>query len=127
MSRSHAPAPKGARCAVPPERCNDPGQVQNHAVFGRDQDGHYIEPVVLVPLCEPDDHQLGVHYLLERDGLDGKCQPTLGVLLGRLACLFIWLGWGREGRVTLPTGFFAALGAWFLAWSRQLRERERGQ
>lgn len=127
MSRSHAPAPKDALCAVPPERCRYPGQVQNHALLGRDQDGHYVEPVVLVPLCEPDDHQLGVHHLLLREGLDGKRRPSLGVLLGRLGCALAWLGWGREGEVMLPADVFADLGTWLLAQSRELREREGGQ
>jgi hypothetical protein len=122
VSRSHAPAPKGARCAVPPERCTPSGQVQAHAVLGRGDDGHYIKPVVLIALCEPDDHQLGVHHLLRREGLDGKRRPSLGVLLGRIGCAFAWLGWSRKGEVALPAEVFADLGACLLAWSRELRE-----
>ena len=120
--KSHAPAPKGAVCAVPAHRCSHEDPVQYHAVFGKDASGHYVGPVVLVLFCEPEDHQRGVHFLLDREHLGGRREPTLGVLLGRLGCAFAWLGWDRKGAVVLPAEVFAEVGCWLIERSRELRE-----
>lgn len=108
-------------CAVPAHRCPHEDPVQLHHVFGRDEHGHYVEPFVLLPLCQPEDHQRGVHMLLGRHRLGGSQEPTLGVLLGRLGCALCWLGWDRKGEAVVPASFAAGAGEWLLEQSRQLR------
>ncbi len=92
-------------CAVPGHRCPGSGPVQLHHVLGRDEHRRYIEPAIVVPLCQPGCHQLGVHELLRTQGLDGPKRATPGVKIARLAATLGWLGGDGQGEVILPATF----------------------
>lgn len=94
------------RCAVPAQSCPHVDPVQFHHALERDEHRRYIEPLILVPLCQPGCHQLGVHELLRAQGLDGPMRATLGLKVARLAVTFGWLGGDGQGEVVLPARFF---------------------
>jgi hypothetical protein len=115
-------------CAIPWHRCPHEDPVQLHHVLGRDEQRRYVQPEILLPLCEPNCHQLGVHEILKAAGLDGPMPVTRGVLLGRLGCAVSWLVWdGREdGSITLPAAFFVRQAEFLGPLSRVLRDEEAG-
>jgi hypothetical protein len=116
----------GLICAVPGHRCPHEDPVQLHHVLGRDEHRRYVQPVILLPLCQPGCHQLGVHEVLQAARLDGPAPVTRGVLLGRLACAISWLVWdGQEdGHITLPAVFFVRLAEFLGPLARELRNEE---
>lgn len=96
-------------CSIPAPRCGYAGPgVQLHHVLGSDETGHYIEPQILVPLCQPGCHQHGVHRLLAAQRLDGTMPATPGVIVGRIATTLGWLVWTREGVVSLDAALLSA-------------------
>lgn len=113
------------RCAVPAQRCphEDPGQL--HHALGRDEHSGYVDPVILVPLCQPGCHQLGIHELLRAQGLDGPRRATIGLRVARLAVTFAWLGGDGQGEVVLPARFFAGCAELFGPLGRKLMAEER--
>ena len=115
------------RCAVPGHRCTDPGPVQWRHLFGKGADGRCVQPELLIPLCQPDDHQCGVHAVLKAAGLDSPMEPTPGVLVGRVACAFGWLAWDRQGDITLSGEFLAAVADVLGEVGRDLRRQEAGK
>jgi hypothetical protein len=117
-------AARELRCAVPAHRCTGPGPVQLHHLLGRGADGRYVEPELLIPLCQPDDHQLGVHAVLKAAGVDGPMGATPGVIVGRVACAFGWLAWDRQGDITLPGEFLASVADVLGGVGRALRHQE---
>jgi hypothetical protein len=113
------------RCWIPAPRCGHEGPgVAGHHVLGCDETGAYIEPEILVSLCQPDCHQGGVHRLLKAEGIDGLRPATPGVLIGRIGVTLSWLGIPGTGELTIPDWFFAALAEVLLQISRELRRAE---
>jgi hypothetical protein len=113
-------------CAVPAPRCGycGPG-VARHHLLGRDADGKYVQPELLLLLCQPDCHQGGIHRLLTLGALDGPMPATPGVLLGRIACTFRWLAWGSDpAPVTLSGEQLRAIGDVLETIGRELRRAE---
>ena len=122
-----APQPRreitvNAPCTIPAPRCGYVGPgVGGHHVLGRGADGEYLQPEILLPLCQPDCHQRGVHRLLQIEGLDGPMDATPAVTVGRIGCALLWLGLDRSGVVTLPAEFLADCGGELVRASRALR------
>jgi hypothetical protein len=116
-----------APCSVPAHRCRYQGPgVARHHVLGRGADGEYIQPELLLALCQPECHQAGVHRVLQAAGLDGPKPATPGVLISRIACNLAWLGWDRRGCVTLPAELLAGLAEVLGPIGRELRQAEVG-
>ena len=111
-------------CAISAHRCPHEGPVQWHHAFGKDEDRRYIEPLILVPFCQPGCHQLGVHELLRSQGLDGPMRATPGLKVARLAVTFGWLGGDGQGEVVLPARFFVGCAELLGPLGRQLMEKE---
>lgn len=82
------------RCWIQAPRCGYQGNgVGRHHLLGRDETGAYVQPELLVALCQPDCHQAGVHRLLGLADLDGNREPTPALILRRLAINLRWLAW----------------------------------
>ena len=116
-----------APCTVPAPRCGYVGTgVAGHHVLGCGADGGYVQPEILLPLCQPACHQAGVHRILQIEELDAPMEATPAVIVGRIGCSFYWLGLGRCGEVTVPAAFLADCGGELIRASRNLRRTERG-
>jgi len=83
-------------------RCGAARVAQGHHVLGRGADGNYVSPEILAALCSPDCHQVGIHQLLAKAGIDGPLEPTPGVLVGRIGCFLGWLAWPHHGELVVP-------------------------
>jgi len=117
-----------APCTVPAPRCGYVGPgVANHHVLLCGADGEYVWPEILLPLCQPDCHQAGVHRLLQIEKLDGPMEPTPAVIVGRIGCTFHWLGLDRSGDVVLSAAFLDDCGAELIRAYRALRDHEGAQ
>ena len=119
-----------ARCTIPAPRCGYVGPgVAGHHVLLCGADGEYVQPEILLRLCQPACHQAGVHRLLQIEGLDHPMEATPAVIVGRIGCSFRWLGLDRSGEVTLPAEFLADCGEELIRAFRNLRrgERETGE
>jgi hypothetical protein len=114
----------GPVCVIPSRRCPHEDPVQLHHALGRGADGRYIKPEILVPLCQPDCHKMGIHAVLRSAGLDGPMEPTPGVLVGRLGCTLGWIGGRGKGDVTLPAKLLCELAEVLGPISRELRRAE---
>jgi hypothetical protein len=95
--------------------------VAGHHVLLCGPDGEYVQPEILLPLCQPACHQAGVHRLLEIQGLNSPMEVTPAVVVGRIGCSLYWLGLGRCGEVRLPARFLADCGEELIKASRGLR------
>ena len=114
-----------APCTVPAPRCGYVGKgVAGHHVLLCGADGEYVQPEILLRLCQPACHQAGVHRILQIEGLDSPMEATPAVIVGRIGCAFYWLGLGRSGEVALPAGFLADCGGELIRAFRNLRPRE---
>jgi hypothetical protein len=98
--------------------------VDDHDVLGRDETGAYVAPRILLPLCQPDCHQGGIERLIAAEHLDGPMKATPGVLLGRIACSFSWLGFPGTGVVCVESDFFGGLAELVGPIGRDLRRKE---
>jgi hypothetical protein len=94
-------------------------------MLGRCSDDTYVQPEILVPLCQPGCHQAGIHHALRLAGLGDPMQATSGVLIGRIAINLGWLVWDRPSSVTLPGGLVADVANVLGRIGRQLRRSER--
>jgi len=113
------------RCAVSAPRCGYVGpDIQLHHLLGRDELGDRVQPELLVALCSPDCHQLGVHRVLAGAGLDHPMRPTPGVLVGRIAATLGFLAIDRCGDVVLPGELVAGIGDVLGSIGRDLRGAE---
>jgi hypothetical protein len=116
-----------APCTVPAPRCGYVGKgVAGHHVLLCDADGEYVQPEILLRLCQPACHQTGVHRILQIEGLDRPMEAIPAVIVGRIGCSFYWLGLGRSGEVTVPAGFLADCGEELIRAWRKLREAQSG-
>jgi len=116
-----------APCTIPAPRCGYVGPgVAGHHVLLCGADGEYVQPEILLPLCQPACHQAGVHRLLQIEGLDRPMEATPAVIVGRIGCSLCWLGLGRSGDVTLPAEFLADSGEELIRAFRNLRRTEGG-
>jgi hypothetical protein len=106
------------RCLVP--RCGAVGPIHWHHLTGRGPDDRYCHPDLTISLC-PECHQPGIHRLLQIAGLDGPMEATPGVLVGRVAANFGWLGWDRTGTVELRCDLLAGIADVLGDVGRQLR------
>lgn len=95
-----------------------------HHVFGRDAGGRYVQPEVLVRLCQPKCHQAGVHRVLTSQLLEGPMEATPGVIVGRAAVNLGWLAWDRPSTIILPGAFLADIADVLGETSRRLRQAE---
>lgn len=111
-------------CAVGEHRCGREGPVQLHHVLGRGADGAYIEPIILLPLCQPDCHQRGIHELLRAEHLDGRRSATDGLLVSRVGATCGYLGGNGQGVVTVPAAFFCGLARHLWPLGRRLMAEE---
>jgi hypothetical protein len=98
--------------------------VAGHHILLCGADGEYVQPEILLRLCQPECHQAGVHRILQIEGLDAPMEATSAVIVGRIGCSFYWLGLGRSGEVTVPAGFLADCGEELIRASRNLRQTE---
>ena len=117
-----------APCTVPAPRCGyiGPG-VADHHVLLCGADGEYVQPEILLPLCQPACHQAGVHRILQIEGLDRPMEATSAVIVGRIGCTFHWLGLDRSGDVVLSAAFLDDCGAELIRAYRALRDHEGTQ
>ncbi|MHB8246872.1 MAG: hypothetical protein ACYDGN_16290 [Acidimicrobiales bacterium] len=114
-----------APCIIPAPRCGQVGPgTQLHHVLVIGADGKYVQPEILIPLCQPDCHQGGIHRLLTVAGIDGPMEATPGVLVGRLGETFRWLGWTRTGEITLPCQLLFEIGSELSRIGRDQRAAE---
>jgi hypothetical protein len=121
---SEAAAVTTLPCVIPTSRCPHEDKAQLHHVLGRGADGRYLEPQVVIPLCQPDCHQMGIHALLRGIHLDGPMPATPGVVIGRIACTLGWLGGSGRGEIALPASLLSDLGGVLGTVSVELREQE---
>jgi hypothetical protein len=116
-------------CLVPTPRCGYVGPgVGGHHVLGRGADGRYVEPEILIPLCQREGgtcHQGGVHRLLRAAGVEGPMEATYGVIVLRIAATLGWLSIGRTGDLLIPCTFVADLADVLGGIGRDLRREER--
>jgi hypothetical protein len=101
--------------------------VAGHHVLGCDADGEYVQPEILLRLCQPACHQAGVHRILQVEGLDGPMEVTPAVVVGRIGCTFHWLGLDRSGDVVLSAAFLDDCGAELIRAYRALRTHKGPQ
>lgn len=117
-------------CAIPAPRCGYVGPgVGGHHVLGCGADGRYVEPEILLALCQQQGgtcHQGGVHRLLRAAGVEGPMLATHGVLVLRIATTLGWLSVGRTGELLVPCAFIADLADVLGAIGRDLRRQEVG-
>lgn len=111
-------------CVIPQPRCPHTDPVHRHHVLGKDADGKYIRPEVLVNLCQPDCHKMGIHAVLRSAGLEGPMPATPGVVVGRIGCTLGWIGGQGRGDVVLPASLLCEIAAVLGPVSRELRSRE---
>lgn len=116
-------------CLIPAPRCGYVGPgVGGHHVLGRGADGRYVQPEILVPLCQREGatcHQGGVHRLLVAAGVEGPMEATHGVLVLRIATALGWLSIGRSGELLVPCGFVADVAEVLGVIGRDLRCQEQ--
>lgn len=117
-------------CAIPAPRCGyiGPG-VGGHHVLGRGADGRYVEPEILIPLCQREGsacHQGGIHRLLVAAGVDGPMPATNGTLVLRIATTLGWLSLDRTGDLLIPCIVVADLADVLGGIGRELRHLEGG-
>lgn len=115
-------------CAIPAPRCGycGPG-VGGHHVLGRGADGNYVQPEILLSLCQREGgtcHQGGIHRLLRAAGVEGPMPATHGVLVLRIAATLGWLSIGRSGDLLIPCTFVADLADVLGEVGRDLRHQE---
>jgi hypothetical protein len=98
--------------------------VAGHHVLLCGADGRYVQPEILLPLCQPACHQAGVHRILQIEGLDAPMEATRAVIAARIGCSLYWLGLGRSGEVAVPAAFLADCGEELIRGYRDLRRSE---
>jgi hypothetical protein len=114
-----------APCTVPAPRCGYAGPgVAGHHVLLCGADGEYVQPEILLRLCQPECHQAGVHRLLQIEGLDSPMKATPAVIVGRIGCTFHWLGLDRSGDVVLSAEFLDDCGGELVRAFRNLQRTE---
>jgi hypothetical protein len=115
-------------CAIPAPRCGylGPG-VGGHHVLGRREDGRYVAPEIVIPLCQREGgtcHQGGVHRLLRAAGVEGPMPASDWVLVLRIATTLGWLSVGRTGELLIPCAVVADLADVLGRIGRDLRHQE---
>jgi hypothetical protein len=93
-------------------------------MLGRGADDAYAQPEILVPLCQPDCHQAGIHHLLRLARIGDPMEATPGVLVERIGINLGWLVWDRPTTVTLPGILLADTADELGRIGRQLRRAE---
>jgi hypothetical protein len=76
-------------------------------MLGRDADGAYVLPEILMSLCQPDCHQTGIHHVLRLKGIGDPMEATPGLRIERIAANLGWLVSDRLATVTLPGALLA--------------------
>jgi hypothetical protein len=105
-------------------RCGSTHYVQGHHMLCCGVDGAYVQPEILVPLCQPDCHQAGVHHLLRLAGIGDPMEATPGVRVERIGVNLGWLVWDRPATVTLPGALLADVADELGRIGRELRRSE---
>jgi hypothetical protein len=93
-------------------------------MLARDADGAYVQPEILVPVCQPDCHQAGIHPLLRRAGIGDPMEATPGLRVERIAVNLGWLVSDRPATVTLPGALLAEVADELGRIGRSLRRSE---